>query len=180
MKLILTRDETGTGFPSANQIEVGELVINSKTGKLYSKLVDGSVIEWIGQKVCYEPLPVIKFLYNNTEVSNIDKFCCTGDNLVVVVDKLKIDPAIYNFDFVELTQNTDQNSITISDAQYSLYQVTIDNTIKDIRKATIPINFSISGDAHQNISIFKFIVYDHDGTTLTEQIITLKCLEANL
>jgi len=180
MRLQLKRDETGTGFPAPDQIAVGELVINSKTGKLYTKLVDGSIMEWIGQKICFEPLPIISFEYNNTNISNIDKFCCAGDNIIVKIDKLKSEPFIYNFDFIELTQNSGSELISISDPRFEAYTETVDGITRNIRKAVIPINFSIKNTNYNNISMFKFIVSDSNLTTITEQIITLKCLEASL
>lgn len=178
MKLLIRRDETSNGFPAPDQVEVGELVINSKTGKLYSKLIDGSIIEWIGQKICFEPIPLISFSYNNKSVSNIDKFCCAGDNLLVTIDKLKPSPAEYSFAFIELTQNSEVELITIAEPQYSIYSETIDEVTTTFRKAVVPINLSIKSTEYLNISIFKFIVYDQSQTILAEQILTFKCVEA--
>ena len=61
MKLLLKRDDQTESAPHADQLDVGELAINTSTGKLYSKLTNGSVVEWISQKVCFEPVPVIVF-----------------------------------------------------------------------------------------------------------------------
>lgn len=178
MRLLIKRDETSNGFPAPDQLEVGELVINSKTGKLYSKLVDGSIIEWIGQKICFEPIPVISFSYNNQSISNIENFCCAGDLLIVTVDKLKVEPFEYAFSFIELTQNSSSELINIADAQYSTYSETIDSISTTIRKAVIPINLSTKSASYNNINIFKFIVYDNANTILAEQILTFKCVEA--
>jgi len=180
MRLQLKRDETSNGFPAPDQIAVGELVINSKTGKLYTKLVDGSIMEWIGEKVCFEPVPIITFEYNNQNINNIDKFCCAGDNIIVKIDKLKPEPFIYNFNFVELTQNSKPELINISDAKYETYDETVGNITREVRKTTIPINFSINSANFNNISMFKFIISENNGSIITEQIITLKCLEATL
>jgi hypothetical protein len=180
MRLQLKRDETGTGFPAPDQIAIGELVINSKTGKLYTKLVDGSIIEWIGQKICFEPVPTIAFEYNNQSISNIDRFCCAGDNIIVKVDKLKTEPYVYNFSFVELTQNSATELISVSDPKFETYQETINGVVRSVRKCTIPINFSIKNTNYNNISMFKFIITDQNGAIVVEQIITLKCLEASL
>ena len=40
MKLLFKRDEVGDGQPSPDQVSVGELVMNSVTGRLYTKLID--------------------------------------------------------------------------------------------------------------------------------------------
>ena len=102
MKLLLKRDNTGDGFPSSDQVDVGELVINSKTGKLYSKLQDGSIIEWVGQKICFEPTPVLKMFYDSTEITNenIDDFCCLGAIIEFEIDMLKTAPYKYSFQFI--------------------------------------------------------------------------------
>lgn len=177
--LKLKRDETGTGFPSTDQIEVGELVINSKTGKLYSKLTDGSIIEWIGKKICFEPTPNISFMYNNGSVQNINNFCCAGDTLLAVITNLKLEPEPYTFDFIELTENSSSELITISAPEYSTYQETVGTVTRTLRKAIVPINFSIDSSEYTNVSIFKFSVLNDIGTILSEQIITFKCIEGN-
>lgn len=179
MRLLIKRDETSNGFPAPDQLEVGELVINSKTGKLYSKLIDGSIIEWIGQKICFEPIPTISFSYNNESISNIENFCCAGDNIIVTVDKLKVEPFEYIFSFIELTQNSSPELINIADPQYSTYTETIDNVSTTIRKAIVPINLSTKSTSYNNINIFKFIVYDSNNNILAEQILTFKCVEAS-
>ena len=69
MKLLLKRDITEEGFPAQDQIDVGELVINSVTGRLYTKLVDGSVVEFISQKICFDPIPEILFFYENNSIT---------------------------------------------------------------------------------------------------------------
>jgi hypothetical protein len=79
----LKRDLTSTAAPATNQIEVGELAINAKTGVLYSKMTDGTVIKFVGTAVCDSehnnscpvPVPEISF-------SDVTNFCCgyTGSN----------------------------------------------------------------------------------------------------
>ena len=176
MKLLLKRDETGNGFPSAEQIEVGELVINSKTGKLYSKLKDGTIVEWIGQKICFDPIPDIHLYYENTLLSNnnISDFCCIGAILEFEVSKLKQEPAKYHFEFMELTNNSNPNDIEIQVARYTNYQL---STGENARKAMVPINLAIL-NSQQQISIFKFSVIDSlSNTKIGEKIITIKCKE---
>lgn len=64
-EIIIKRDDQTESAPHADQLDVGELAINTSTGKLYSKLTNGSVVEWISQKVCFEPVPVIGFSHNS-------------------------------------------------------------------------------------------------------------------
>jgi|LakMenE01Jun11ns_1017448.scaffolds.fasta_scaffold9790226_2 hypothetical protein len=180
MRLLIKRDISSNGFPSPEQLEVGELVMNSKTGKLYSKLIDGSIIEWIGQKICFEPMPVIAFSYKNQAVSNIENFCCAGDLLSAVVTNLKSGAVEYSYAFVELTQNSTTNLVSIGQPKYENYQETQNDNTITLRKATIPLNISVNPETYNNISIFKFSVLDSNNSVLTEQILTFKCIEASL
>lgn len=182
MKLLLKRDEVGSAHPSPEQIEIGELVMNSVTGKLYSKLKDGSIVEWIGQKICFDPIPEIATYYENILASNdyIDQFCCLGGILEFEVTKLKLEPEEYAFEFVELTTNSNPLEIDIQPAKYSEYTIpkpeTTTNETISLRKAIVPINLSIT-NAQQPISIFKFTVISKtlNNKKLLEKIITVKC-----
>lgn len=180
MKLLLKRDESGTGFPSSDQLLVGELVINSVTGRLYSKLTDGSIVEWIAQKICFDPVPDISLFYESSMVTNdiVENFCCLGGILEFEVSKLKSSPNEYRFDLVELTTNSLPGDISVQQAKYSDYTIPsskdTDETVS-VRKAIVPINLSIT-NSQQNISIFKFTVTSiSDNKKLIEKIITIKC-----
>lgn len=181
MKLLLKRDETGTSHPSPEQIEVGELVMNSVTGKLYSKLKDGSIVEWTGQRICFEPSPDIITYYNNIVIPNdsIEGYCCLGGIISFEVSKLKVEPEEYTFELVELTNNTHYNDIQVQDAKYTEYTMPkpgSTNITVPVRKAIVPINVSIL-NSQQTISIFKFIVISktQNNKILAERIITVKC-----
>lgn len=182
MKLLLKRDENGSGFPSPDQILVGELVMNSVTGKLYSKLTDGSIIEWIGQRICFDPIPDISLSYESVAITNdiVDGFCCTGGILQFEVSKLKPAPYQYSFELIELTNNSLPTDISIQMPKYSDYTISNDTnnseaTTAEVRRAIVPINLSIS-NSQQNISIFKFVVNSvTDSKKIIEKIITIKC-----
>jgi hypothetical protein len=172
MKLRLKRDETSTSNPDPAQLEVGELVMNSVTGKLYTKLVDGSLIEFIGQKVCYGPIPTILF-------SNVTNFCCYGDILSVSVDNLAPSPKDYTFEFEELTGNN--SVISISNPIYTNYTVSDTNGVPagqtvTLRKAEIPVNINIADP--QSINIFKFVIYS-DNIMVTEKTLAIQCDTCN-
>lgn len=173
-KLLLKRDDQSESYPHPDQVDVGELVMNSVTGKLYSKLVDGSIVEWHSQKVCFDTVPIIGFSYGNTPVvDSLNTFCCAGDMFTVNVSELKIPPKEYTFEFTELTENTSIGSIIISPPQYSLYSSLTEPTVT-LRKALIPINLTIGQT--NNISIFKFTVLS-EGRKLIEKLLTIKCYE---
>lgn len=181
MKLLFKRDESGTGFPSADQVLVGELVMNSVTGKLYTKLTDGSIVEWVAQKICFDPIPEITVSYENTVITSdiIEDYCCLGGIIEFEVAKLKPDPYKYTFEFVELTTNTSSGEISLQNPKYVEYSIpkpqSSSNETVLVRKASIPVNLSIA-NGKQGVSIFKFIVLSQtDNKKLLEKIITIKC-----
>lgn len=173
-KFLLKRDDTSINAPAPDQVEVGELVLNAKTGKMYTKLVSGDMIEYIGSKVCFSTIPIVKFYYENIETGDIvNNFCCAGGMLFIQIEKLKIEPANYSFSIVELTNNTNPQNISINTAEYTNY--TEDN--KSYRKAIVPVNLAVNSTAYKNISIFKFNIFI-DNNKLSEHLITIQCLEA--
>lgn len=181
MKLLLKRDETGSGYPSPDQIEIGELVMNSVTGKLYSKLKDGSIVEWIGQRICFEPTPDIVTYYNNSVIINdsIDQFCCLGGILSFEVSKLKLEPEEYLFEFIELTNNSNIEDIQVQDAKFTQYNIPKPGSTTvtiPLRKAIVPINLAIL-NSQQPLSIFRFTVISktQNNKKLAEKIVTVKC-----
>lgn len=185
MKLLLKRDEIGEGYPSTDQLSVGELVMNSVTGKLYTKLVDGSLVEFLGQKVCFDPIPDISLYYENAKITNdlIPNYCCLGAIIEFEVEKLKPSPYEYAFEFVELTTNVNTENIKLQIPKYSDYTIpkpgTTTNEIMPVRRVIVPIELAILND-QQNVSIFKFSVISttQNNRKLIEKIITIKCLEA--
>lgn len=186
MQLLLKRDIEGEGFPAPDQISVGELTMNSVTGKLYTKLVDGSIVEFVSQKICFDPIPEILFFYENDPISPpnylINNFCCAGGLFTIIVDKLKPAPMDYNFNLVELTNNTLPQNISLSPPSYSTYTIVENNNTITYRKATIPASISITDINYNNISLFQFSVYDNITGKIVrggEKILTIKCLESN-
>jgi hypothetical protein len=84
----LKRDISSTSAPAPDQIEIGELLINAKTGILYSKRVDGTVVKWVSSQLCdtsngnlMSAVPVIS-------VSDTSAICCNGSAITVVVNNL--------------------------------------------------------------------------------------------
>lgn len=176
MKILLKRDETSLGFPGPDQVSIGELVMNSKTGKLYSKLTDGSIIEWSGKIVCpSNTLLTDVVLYYKSSIINsniISNFCSTGDALEFEVLPIIDDFTDYSFEFVELTNNTSTGNIAVSEPVYSTY---IDNaTTKS--KVSIRVTLSIP-NPQQSTSIFKFSVSRTDiDQKIIEKLITIQCV----
>jgi hypothetical protein len=165
MKFKPKRDETSTSAPASNQLEVGELVMNSVTGKLYTKLVSGAIVEFVGQQVCYIAVPDIEF-------DNVSDFCCYGDVLTVKIRGLQPSPTTYSFEIQELTNN--DSTTTVRTPVYSNYtgsSVAGSNPVA-LREAIIPIDVEINGN--NPISIFKFTVLS-GNIPLTEKTISICC-----
>lgn len=175
MSLLLKRDEEGIKAPAPEQLEVGELVVNSITGKLYTKLKNGDVVEFIGQKVCFNAIPEVIFSYENVNTGDlISKFCCAGGMIVVTVNKLRLEPANYSFTVVELTNNTTANNIVVNEPEYNTY--TVSGTT--YRQAVIPVSLSVNPSSYKNISLFKLNIF-LDNIKISETLLTIQCLEAN-
>lgn len=194
MKLLLKRHpppgsnmtpDQEEAFPSPDQVDIGELVINTITGKLYTKLDNGTVVEFISQRICFDPPPEVSFFYENRAILApdylINNFCCAGGLLTAVVDKLKPEPVVYNFSLVELTTNTSSDKISIGSPAYTTYSL-VENDVENIyRKASIPISISFDEINYNNISLFQFKISDSLGKIIrgSEKILTIKCLESS-
>lgn len=195
MKLLLKRHPpSGTNltpaqeeaFPAPDQVDVGELVINTITGKLYTKLDNGNLVEFISQKICFDPAPEVSFLYESKPIAApdylIDGFCCAGGLLTVVVNKLKLEPTIYGFNLVELTNNVagGNGSITVGEPAYVVYSATENAQNISYRRATVPITLSFNSSNYNNISLFQFKITDSTNKVIrgSERILTIRCLES--
>lgn len=169
-KFRIKRDISTSNAPHPDQLDVGELAINAITGKLYTKLVNGKIIEFIGQQICYNRTPNISF-------SDVTKFCCLGDLLNVTVTDLRDAPVSYSFEIEDLSNNG--VVFSISDAIYSSYivypdsnNVEIAGTAITLRQALVPISIVINGT--KPISILKFKVLN-ENSVIAERIISISC-----
>jgi len=169
-KFKIKRDISTINAPHPDQLEIGELALNAITGKLYTKLVSGKIVEYNGQLICAEKTPIISF-------SDVSSFCCYGDLLTVTVRELKDAPADYQFEIEDLSNNSVNYSI--SAPIYSNYVVypetaTIESTPIPInlREAIVPISLSIEGT--KSISVLKFKVL-LDNNVITERTISISC-----
>lgn len=146
----LKRDLTSDNAPAPNQLEVGELAINSKTGILYSKMTDGTVIKWLGVPVCEDdnpmvcPVPVPEITF-----SDVTNFCCGGDTLTVYVSNLLVNHN-YSCSITDLITNS---TAVVSAATSSLLPIN-----KSDRYSSFNIN--INKDS-QPVSLFKVSVLEN-------------------
>lgn len=169
-KFKIKRDIVSSNAPHPDQLEIGELAINAVTGKLYTKLANGKIIEFIGQPICYDKTPSISF-------SDVTQFCCFGDLLTVTVKDLKNAPAVYDFELEDLSNNS--LTYSISNPIYNSYIIYPDTTSVDVnpvsitlREAIVPISISIAGTKDISVLKFKTIL---DNNVVAERIISIAC-----
>lgn len=173
--LILKHCYENLNAPSPDQLQVGELVINSRTGKLYTRLAldnknpptPGPVVEFIGRQVCYDKIPSITF-------DTITNFCCNEDILKVkVVDLIKDND--YRFEIEDISGN--DIVYIINEPIYTEYSISgPGNSIVELKEAVVPITLQIRGS--KNLSILKFKILgrnDDINAELTSRTITLSC-----
>lgn len=161
--LILRHDIATTNAPASNQLSIGEIIVNSVTGKIYTKLISGAVVEFVGQQVCFAKLPSISF-------DSVDNFCCAGDIVKVKVTDL-LQQNSYNFELEDISGNN--VDAYINTPIYTEYTATqSDGSEVQYKEAIIPCSVTILGD--KNISILKFKVIQ-DNKELTSRIITISC-----
>lgn len=177
--LILKHCFENTNAPHPDQLQVGELVINARTGKLYTRLAldnknpptPGPIVEFVGKQVCYDKMPSITF-------DTITNFCCNEDILKVkVVDLFK--DREYRFEIEDISGNDIVS--TINDAIYTDYTINgAGNSEIELREAIVPITLQIRGA--KNLTILKFKILGRDGdinAELTSRTIALSCNNCN-
>lgn len=174
-KLKLKRDITSTNPPSSVEIDVGELAFNALTGKLYTKLQNGIVIEFVGRPICFSRTPIIIF-------PDVTNFCCVGDILNITIKDIDPDKYTnnqYSFFLDDVTSagipaDIDENSPIVSD-----YEVLPDTSIIDPNQLVIPvpmkqliIPFNIK--TNKASTTLKFRV-QLDSSVLSSSTVTISC-----
>jgi hypothetical protein len=162
--LRLKNDQKTTNPPHAAQLVVGEIAINAVTGKLYTKLVDGSIVEFVGKQICFSKIPLISF-------DDVSDFCCYGDILNVKVSDL-LEDSEYLFEIEDLTGNGVQS--TVNTPVYTSYEYTPEssNTSVTLKEAIVPISINITGN--KNLTILKFKIINNN-TEITSRTINISC-----
>lgn len=175
-RLKIKRDTKTTNPPSSGQIEVGELAFNALTGKLYTKLFNGTVIEFVGRPICFTKNPIII-------MPDVTNFCCYTDILNITVKDLLPEYILsnsYNFILEDISVNLGKEAIIgINSPIFSEYQVLPDISVIDpsqivvpvtMKQAVLPYNIKIE----KPIAIFKFRV-QLDSTVVAESVVTINC-----
>lgn len=174
-KLKIKRDITTTNPPGTGQLEVGELAFNAITGKLYTKLQNNIIIEFIGRPICFSRTPIIT-------VPDTTNFCCYGDVLSVTVRDLL--PDRYNdyiFSLEDITNVGELASIVQNDNIASDYDLVPDTAVLDptqtvtvipMKQAVVPFTVSIR-KAYASF-IFKVRL---DNETIASTQISIICTE---
>lgn len=166
MKLIL--DVTSESSPAPEQIDIGQLGFNARTGILYGKKIDGTIIKWIGIPLCdtvsdvASSLPVITFL-------NTDTLCCGGSPITVVVNNLLVDTR-YRLSITDLETNSGviigEQNINLLPLSSSSRSIILNVTIPASSTPAI-LKFSVS----QVSTVNSVDIY----TIKSEKILTATC-----
>lgn len=154
----LTRDISSNSPPAPEQLDVGQLVINSKTGILYSKRVDGTVIKWVPSQSCdtiygngMSALPVISF-------ENTSSLCCKGGAITITVDNLVYDNR-YRLNITDLNPSA---NVILSSSFMELLPI-------NSSQRSVTLNINIPSDT--TIAILK---------TSISQIVTVETVETDI
>lgn len=167
----LKRDLLSTNAPSSDQIEVGELAINAKTGVLYSKMVDGTVIKFIGTAVCdnvnnnSSPVPVPDITF-----SDVTNFCCGGDSLTVYVSNLLV-----NHRYICIINDL-LNSSSTTLAPLSSLLLPLNKSDRSTA-FNISINKKIQSMAMIKVTIYEIVSVNNIDTNMlrSEKVINVYC-----
>lgn len=154
----IKRDITTANPPAANQLEVGELVINATTGIIYSKLTNGLIVKYLPVFVSISTVPVITF-------SDFSTFCCTGDTLTASVSNLTLGES-YTYEFVDLNNN----GVTFTGSRTG----SLLPTSSTDRSTSIILEMNGS----ESITLIKFIV-KLNNVVLAENIASICCRDCS-
>ena len=165
----LKRDISSSSSPASGQLEVGELVINAKTGILYSKKVDGTIVKWVPNQLCdttygngMSALPVISF-------KDINVLCCNGGAITITVDNL-----IYNNRY-RLTITDLNTAANVVASSYSMELLPINSS-----QRSVALNLNIPSEtvtAILKISISQIVTVSNveSDVLLSESILNTTC-----
>ena len=174
------REVNTVNAPSIEDFDVGEIVINTVTGKLYliqahfdeetNRIIKDNVIELSGKVVCQDQSNIPEIFFG--DVSN---FCCFGDTLSVEISGLQRSTTNYSFEVEELTSNSAK--IDVSSANYKNYTGALDSAGEPLlfRSALVPININVTKE-DSAVSIFKFKILS-ENDLITEKVLSIKCKE---
>lgn len=152
---LIKRDVTTVNYPSPDQIDVGELVVNAVTGILYTKLTDGTVVKFMSSPITTSNVPVISFDIPSN-------FCCDNDTITIRVSNLVVG-GIYTYQLTDLSNNI--NFIPLDQATGSLEP-------SNATERYVSILASRTGD--KNVSLIKFTV-SLNGSVVSENVASINC-----
>jgi len=162
MSYFLKRDISTNNAPTDNQLEVGELVINARTGIMYTKRTDGKIVRFLSIPIddtspgndLLRFVPVIRF-------SSVAGFCCNGDTLTVTVDNLLVGNA-YTYYVVDVIANT------------TTYISSTAGNLSPITSSRREVSLNIGVSTIQGNALIKFGVLKN-GVVLAENVVPICC-----
>ena len=171
MKYILKRETATNNPPAADQLDIGELAINAKTGILYSKREDGKVIKFMSVAIddCNPGNDVNSFapVISHEDVST---FCCNGDVLTITVNNLLASNA-YAF---RITDTID-NSLVYFDFLSTSFSL-VEGTLFPEDSSTRTVSISTYIFESQKNALLKFSVLKN-SVVIAETMIPIACAD---
>jgi hypothetical protein len=169
MQYILKREIETNNPPAPDQLDVGEIVINAKTGIMYSKRTDGKVVKFMSIAIddCSPGNDITRFAPVITH-EDLSTFCCNGDVLTITVNNLLANNEYSYRLFDTITGSSvyfDYLSTSFQTAEDALYPT-------DSSTRTVSINTYIF--ENQKNALLKFSVLKN-GVVLAETMIPICC-----
>lgn len=165
----IKRDITTQAAPAPSQLDIGELAFNARTGTLYAKRVDGTVVKWVGTALCDTETFVGSIAVPALSFPGLSSFCCGGAPLTIFIDNLVVDNR-YRLLVTDLTTNS-----TVQISQYNTELIPVSSS-----RRSLILNINI-GRGNPN-AIFKFSIYQivsvnsvDTDILKSEQILNLTC-----
>ena len=157
MSYFFKRDISTNNAPADDQIGVGELMVNAKTGILYSKRTDGKIVRFLSIPIddtspgnnLLTFVPVIKF-------SDVTGLCCNGDTITVTVNNLLVDNQ-----YTYVVSDTIVNSTT--------YISSTTGTLSPLNSSRREVSLNLGISSIQNNALLKY------GVVLSENILPICC-----
>ena len=162
MSYFFKRDISTNNAPADNQIGVGELMVNAKTGILYSKRTDGKIVRILSIPIddtspgnnLLTFVPVIKF-------SDVAGLCCNGDTITVTINNLLVDNQ-----YTYVVTDTIVNSTT--------YISSTAGALSPLNSSRREVSLNLGISSIQNNALLKFSVLKN-GVVLSENILPICC-----
>lgn len=169
MKYILKRETSTNNPPAADQLDIGELAINAKTGILYSKRSDGKVVKFMSVAIddCNPGSDISSFapVISHEDLST---FCCNGDVLTITINNL-----LASNDYTFRITDTITGSLVYFDFLSNSFSL-VEGTLFPADSSTRTVSISTYIFESQKNALIKFSVLKN-SVVMAETMIPIAC-----